>query len=599
MLRRNPHIRVSSLLAHWSLVFLAVATVSAQQATDTSQSKPPASSSITGRVVNESGQPLPGVAVSVGAWGAPDARRTATDNEGYFKAEGLDAGVYRIFANSPSYISEAPLPGDSNERQPLYRPGDSVTIKLMKGGVIAGTVTNAAGDAIVNVVVRAYRVRDAEGRPLSTAGSSRERLTDDRGYYRLYGLQPGSYVVSAGGQGQYVSGYAANPYGNDVPTYAPASTRDAAVEFLVRSGEEATADIRYRGEPGHSISGRVTGVQPNPTYIPGVLIVDTTSHALIAVASAMDENRGFQVNGVPDGDYEIAARAGGGPNGDASASATKRISVKGADVTGLELALAPLASISGRVNLELDPKLNCGRHRETALRETLISTRRDPDQPNSKDKTTAALETWALVQTLVEVPPNDKSEIVFRNLIAGTYRVDARLPGAGWYVSAISLVNPDQKPPVRKATEANIARDGLALKPGDKVSGLTVTITEGAASIRGSVSVGDGQRLPQNVRVYLVPAEREASENVLRFFETRVENDGTFTVGNITPGRYLIVARPAEENDPLRLRPIKQDSALRAKLLHEAEASKKEISFKPCERTVDYDLQFAPAVLPK
>ncbi len=391
MLHRNSHTRGASLLAH-SLVFLSIATVSAQQATDTSQSKPPASSAITGRVVNESGQPLPGVAVSVGSWGASDARRTATDNEGYFKAEGLDPGVYRIFASWPSYISEAPGSFDSSERQPLYRPGDSVTIKLTKGGVIAGTVTNATSDAIVNVTVRAYRVRDAEGKPLPTATSSRERLTDDRGYYRIYGLQPGSYVVSAGGQGQYVSGYAANPYGNDVPTYAPASTRDAAVEFVVRSGDEATADIRYRGEPGHSISGRVAGVQPNPTYIPGVLIVDSTSHALIATANAMDENRGFQVNGVPDGDYEIAARAGGGPNGDASASATKRISVRGADVTELELALAPLASISGRVNLELDSKSNCGRHRETALRETLISARRDPDQPNSKDKTTAALE---------------------------------------------------------------------------------------------------------------------------------------------------------------------------------------------------------------
>ena len=533
----------------------------------------------------------------VAAWGAADARRTATDNEGYFKAEGLDAGVYRIFASWPSYISEAPGSFDSSERQPLYRPGDSVTIKLTKGGVIAGTVTNATSDAIVNVVVRAYRVRDAEGKTLPTATSSRERLTDDRGYYRIYGLQPGSYVVSAGGQGQYVSGYAANPYGNDVPTYAPASTRDAAVEFVVRSGDEATADIRYRGEPGHSISGRVAGVQPNPTYIPGVLIVDSTSHALIATANAMDENRGFQVNGVPDGDYEIAARAGGGPNGDASASATKRISVRGADVTGLELALAPLASISGRVHLELDSKSSCGRHRETALRETLIIARRDlveekAERKNAKDKSAPATEALPFGPAFAEAVANDKNEVSLRNLSPGTYRLETRLPGSGWYVSAISLVNPDQKPPVRKATEANIARDGLALKSGDKVSGLTVTITEGAASIRGSVSVADGQRLPQNIRVYLVPAEREASENVLRFFEVGLESDRTFTVANIAPGRYWVIARPAEENDSTRVKLIRQNSDFRARVLREAESLKKEVSFKPCERTVDYDLQF-------
>ena len=74
-------------------------------------------------------------------------------------------------------------------------------------------------------------------------------MTDDRGYYRLYGLPPGSYVVAAGGPGQYFG--SVNPFANDAPTYAPASTRDTAAEVMVRSDQEVTADIRYRGEPGH------------------------------------------------------------------------------------------------------------------------------------------------------------------------------------------------------------------------------------------------------------------------------------------------------------------------------------------------------------
>ena len=32
----------------------------------------------------------------------------------------------------------------------------------------------------------------------------------------------------------------------------------------------------------------------------------------------------------------------------------------------------------------------------------------------------------------------------------------------------------------------------------------------------------------------------------------------------------------------------------RAKVLRDAEALKKEITFKPCERTVDYELPFSP-----
>ena len=138
------------------------------------------------------------------------------------------------------------------------------------------------------------------------------------------------------------------------------------------------------------------------------------------------------------------------------------------------------------------------------------------------------------------------------------------------------------------------ARDSITLKTGERVSGLTVTFTEGAASLRGRISAPEGQSLPPRMRVYLVPAERESLENTLRFFEAVAESDGRFAIGNIAPGRYWIIARPAEDIDSTRVKLIRQGSDFRAKVLHEAESLKKEISFKPCERLVDYDLPYAP-----
>ncbi|HSQ23875.1 MAG TPA: carboxypeptidase-like regulatory domain-containing protein, partial [Pyrinomonadaceae bacterium] len=91
---------------------------------------------------------------------------------------------------------------DLNNPSALYRPGESVSLTLIKGGVIAGIITNNDGQPVVNVSVRAYRVRDAEGNKVRSAAFAQPRMTDDRGYYRIYGLQPGTYVVSAGGQGQ-------------------------------------------------------------------------------------------------------------------------------------------------------------------------------------------------------------------------------------------------------------------------------------------------------------------------------------------------------------------------------------------------------------
>jgi hypothetical protein len=90
-----------------------------------------------------------------------------------------------------------------------------------------------------------------------------------------------------------------------------------------------------------------------------------------------------------------------------------------------------------------------------------------------------------------------------------------------------------------------------------------------------------------------VPTEPEQAENVLHFFESAVETDASFAITNIAPGHYWIIARSADDGDPAKVKPIRQESALRARVLHEAGALKKEIAFKPCERLADFDLPYS------
>jgi hypothetical protein len=589
--------RFASLLVPSLLTFLFAATIAAQQpAGNSSETRTPATSAITGRVVSE-GQPVPGATVFVVAIGSASGQRTGTDYDGNFKAAGLDAGAYRISASSPGYVSDV-SPMIPNSPATYYRPGDSVTLGLIKGGVISGTVTNGAGEPVVNATVRAWRIRDPEGKPIQNAFQSRDRATDDRGYYRLYGLQPGSYIVSAGGATQFGGPVGTNAYVNDAPTFAPASTRDTAVEIVVGSGQEATADIRYRGEPGHSISGRATGAQPPSPFLVSVRLTDVSGHATIGGTTAARDDQAFQLNGVSDGDYEISAITGS-PNGETFVSAARRVSVKGSDVTGIELGLAQLGSIAGRVNLETDSKLNCGRRRETFLRETVISARRalaeKPEAKASKDKTADTIEPSAILFAFAEAVPNDKNEINLRNLTSATYRLETRLPAAGWYLKAITVGPADQKQQVPKTTGPNIPRDGINLKSGERVSGLTVTITEGAASLRGRAAATEGQGLPPNLSVYLVPAEKESADDVLRFFEARVDSDTGFAIGNIAPGHYWMIERAADESDPAKVKPIRQDSALRAQVLKEGEKTRNEIQLQPCQRIVDYEMRYPPA----
>jgi len=102
------------------------------------------------------------------------------------------------------------------------------------------------------------------------------------------------------------------------------------------------------------------------------------------------------------------------------------------------------------------------------------------------------------------------------------------------------------------------------------------------------------RRIPP-VPGYLVPTEKEGVADVLRFFETRADTDGSFALGNIAPGHYWIVGRSANEAEPATVKPIRQDSTLRSQVVKEAEKTRYEIQLQPCQRIVDYEIRYPPA----
>src|SRR6185369_16340152 len=141
---------------------------------------------ITGRVVNESGQPL----VNASVWVRPDTSEglpvtnTTTNREGVFSYSGLEQGAYTVSASVPGYISKSPQAGPAAQSK-----GDAVQLVLLKGGVITGTVTNSKNDPIVAIGIHVEMVVDEAGR--RTPAYVYEGVTDDRGVYRVYGLPTG------------------------------------------------------------------------------------------------------------------------------------------------------------------------------------------------------------------------------------------------------------------------------------------------------------------------------------------------------------------------------------------------------------------------
>lgn len=546
--------------------------------TASSLAQPPAKGTITGRVVSDEGAGVPGITVRLTPTGATrlgQGRTTSSDDEGHFRFNDLPARVYAVEVSGGRAYVPAPKPAAERAEPRRARIGDSVTLTMIRGGVITGRVTNSAGEGLIAMPLMAIMVRDADGNPVATQSPfTPGAASDDRGVYRFFGLTPGTYIVLANYGNPYWDSQA-SLYDNEAPTYYPSSTRDAAVEIQVVSGGEASGiDIRYRGERGHAISGKLLGAKESGNV--DLLHIATQTVIANKYVYARSGEMGYEFFGVPDGDYELIAREDSGEA--PAASSPRRVTVRGADVAGLELRLLPLGSIAGRVVIEATPGL-CEKPPHTTLEE-ILATARPEEKPRAETDPISK-------PNSSEAAVNDKGEFELRRLNAVRYRLALNLPNENLYVK--SLLLPTAKP----ATD--IARHGVHLKQGEKLSGVAITLVEGAASLRGKISASKaGARLPSRVRIHLLPAEPTAADDLLRYAEKIAASDGAFAFANLAPGKYWLLARAVAESEPADRppSPVAWDNAGRLKLRREAEAAKHEIELKVCQRVKDHVLRF-------
>lgn len=158
---------------------------------------------LRGHVVDATtGQPLR--RVSVNAFGESGRGGVLTDGEGRFEIRDLAAGKYSVNARRPGYLSAsfgqravegAGTPLEIRDGQTV----EKIVLRLVRGGVITGRVVDEFGDPAINVHVQVLRYSFQNGtRRLAPAGGGfGPNRTDDRGEFRLYGLPPGQYYVSA------------------------------------------------------------------------------------------------------------------------------------------------------------------------------------------------------------------------------------------------------------------------------------------------------------------------------------------------------------------------------------------------------------------
>src|SRR5262249_50892976 len=187
--------------------------------------------------------------------------------------------------------------------------------------------------------------------------------------------------------------------------------------------------------------------------------------------------------------------------------------------------------------------------------------------------------------------------ITLRGLSAGRYFLAANLPDDNWYVRAISLPAPvsasSQRTAATAKKPAESGSSGITVKSGEKLSGVELNVSEGAAALRGKIiPAAETDKAPSRIRIHLIPAEVSAANDVLRYTEMISGPDRKFEFKNIAPGKYWVLTRPAVEND--QERPVAWDPIERVKLRREAAAGKNEIELQSCQRVKNLEVRFIP-----
>jgi len=503
---------------------------------------------IRGRVLAaDSGRAVKRARVFLNAPELPDGRGTLTDDNGIFDFAELPAGRYSLRVSKAGYVSIS-----YGQRRPLQagtplqlldgQQLTSIDMRLPRGSAVAGHLFDESGEPTPGAMVRAMRYDYAQGaRQLVAAGSAQ---TDDQGYYRIWGLNPGEYYINAtvrnfapfGGRGGgppavgrgagYPGGRGASLPPPDEPDpvgYAPTfypgvpSVNEARPVTLGLGADALDIDFGLLLVHTSRVGGHVRNSDNTPASSGTINLIPEGSPVARAMnlGARIEWDGTFSIANVPPGRYTMRARS---DDTDPAEFAVQPITVGEADITDATVIVAPGATITGTVAFE----------------------NRSGAQP--PDPTQIRLN--APMADFSNLGPNSSARVEkdakfsIRGVPAGEHLIRLQGQLRGWVLKSVL------------ANGRETIDTPLDVRSGRSIDNVTVLFTDRLTEVNGTVTDDRGTPIT-DYTVLAFPVEASLWRPMARQIMTaRPDQNGKYQIRGLPPGDYYIATvDPAQQGE--------------------------------------------------
>jgi hypothetical protein len=522
MLETDPMIRVSACI-------LALALVARAQVQNPVPQSAGHGLRISGTVVNaNTGQILSKTEVTIGrATGQESVQSVTTAEDGRFQFENLTAGKYWLQAQRTGFVPQRFNQHEEFSTAIAVGPGlqsEDLVFRVVPDASITGTITDEQNEPVRNATVFLFRTGLANG---TTSTRMRQATTDDQGRYRLSHLHPGTFLVAVSAQPWYAEfgrarrvvpvsradgSVAENEPSSEsqeeerrqsefdvtypITFYPGVTDASGATPVVVKAGDRVTADIALNPVPALHL--HISDPSIDPSRGANVILTQRLFGSFeIPVSAQTDVEKGEAEMSVAPGQFAVSfidfRRSGEAPTG-----RWKNIEVS--DDAQIDLSDSSTApSISGIVRLDGGRPLAPGAMIHFSNR---AANRGFGAQSSG----------------------NGEFQVREQSVQPGKYEISV-FNVANGIVKNIS------------ATGAKVMGHSIEIASGASVR-LELTVSQGVGRIDGT-SLRDGNPFA-GAMIVLVPRDIENNSTLVR--RDQSDSDGTFTLQNVLPGEYTVVA---------------------------------------------------------